>query len=1330
MAVNVLGGALEFDAVIANTQFKRQFDEIERRLQGLTNTAKKEAAEMDKLVTNATRAIAAYATLSTATNFISDIVRTRGEFQKLEVAFTTMLASKEKADKLMAQAVQLAAVTPFTLQDVATGAKQLLAYGFGAETVTDNLRTLGNIASGVGAPLNDIVYLYGTLRSQGRAFAVDIRQFAQRGIPIYEELAKVLKVNVENVSEMVEQGKVGFPQVEEAFQNLTQSGGKFFNLMEEQSKTLTGLISNLQDAWQVMLNDIGRSNEGAFGDAIKAATSLVKNYETVLDILKVIIATYGAYRAAIIATTVAQNFATAAAKGYTVAETLRYQAMLISERAMKLLNLTMLSNPFVAVATGITALVAALLIFGKETTKVKNSAELMADAQQKTAESFNEQEAKVKSLVVQISQANTTEAERIRLYNQLKAINPSIVEGINQQAINYNKLQENVNKYLNALREQFRLEANEDAIKASIKQEQFIEQQIKNQQKLIDARKKLDEQNKGKVQTFQQGLVQGVAGQADQEKLKALNEDLEKQKKITVDLANEKGKLTQIVQDGNKVEEQTVTVLKQKLQKLQEERDNVSATSKKYKEYTKQIDEINKQIEKITGKQSSKDLKKELDEREKALQDFFENLNKAEDEARRAGLTKEDSELDKLNQRYDELLTKAKELGLGAGVQQRIENARKAQTGALSIKEQVDDYKKSIEQQQQIFEQFEEAKREFGVETAKQMFKEQLQGFDSFLDFLQAEGEKALLARNTLEGQLKQEVVGPAFTNEQNKQQKERIEREKQVLADALDRSKTFNSEKLRLDEAYEQQRLAIIDKYKGADKEERLKALKEQHDAEIDELSNAAKRSSDVFKKMNKDITFLTRDQLKAHLKQLKEILANDATLPPELEEALRNYIKQLDDLIKHTGKGGKIAENFGKAAVMIDGMASAFHELGDAVKSVNEGLGDTLGTVGDVLNIFGSLASATANFASGNIIGGIQGVVKAVSGIFQIGAKARESERQAKAEIEDFNTQILIGEQEVTAQYRERQREQVKLNKLRIEGLEQEQKLLDKQRNTVNEQYQLVLQQLQKENAIVGKTTEKYGGFLGIGRKTRAKDILESLAGKSFEDLEQLFLKGQLEGKAKELFQTLQKLKEEGADIDNIIAENTREAQQLFTGTTAENITDTITQGFADGKRSVLDFADDTEDIIRGAMLNALKFQALEGPIQKLFEQFAKDAEDQGGLDKQEIADFTASINKTISDATKFAEQIEQATGVNLSQAESAQKNSLTGAIKGIREDQADLLAGQFGGLRLTAVQQLNVATNQLSVLNAIKGDTGYLVSIDRRLRNLEDTGIKMKW
>lgn len=294
-------GALSFEAYIGETDFNKSIQSMTRNVSGFTNKTVSETEKIDQAFKRLGQLAAGYLTFNQLSQLPGQIVRVRGEFQQLEIALNTMLGSKSKADALMGEIVETAGSTPFGMKDLAAGTKQLLAYGSTAEGVIGEIRMLGDVASGVSVPIGELIYLYGTLRSQGRAYAVDIRQFAGRGIPIYAELAKVLGVQREEVNALVEAGKVGFPQVEQAFRNMTSAGGMFNNLMAEQSKSLPGLIERLKDAVDQMFNDIGRANQGAIEGVIAGASLAVEHYEDIADVLTILIATYGAYKAAVIA---------------------------------------------------------------------------------------------------------------------------------------------------------------------------------------------------------------------------------------------------------------------------------------------------------------------------------------------------------------------------------------------------------------------------------------------------------------------------------------------------------------------------------------------------------------------------------------------------------------------------------------------------------------------------------------------------------------------------------------------------------------------------------------------------------------------------------------------------------------------------------------------------------------------------------------------------------------------------------------------------------------------------------------------------------------------
>lgn len=347
---------LHFDITGDNSNFLRKLREVET---GVTNTSKeieKNGLGIEDMFNKMTKAAAAFGAGFTAKELIQNIIQVRGEFQQLEVAFTTMLGSSEKANVLMAQLTETAAKTPFDLQGVANGARQLLAYGTSAEDVNETLIRLGNIAAGLSQPLGDLVYLYGTTMTQGRLYTQDLNQFTGRGIPMIKELAKEFGVAESEIRGMVEAGMIGFPEVQKVIQNLTNEGGMFFNLMQEQSKTITGQISNIGDSFSMMLNEIGKANEGIINDALSSVSYLIENYEKVGKILIELVGTYGAYRTALMAITALHNLQAAGITALTAKEAIHYSWLVLTQKAQSLLNKTLLANPYVAVAAAVTAL--------------------------------------------------------------------------------------------------------------------------------------------------------------------------------------------------------------------------------------------------------------------------------------------------------------------------------------------------------------------------------------------------------------------------------------------------------------------------------------------------------------------------------------------------------------------------------------------------------------------------------------------------------------------------------------------------------------------------------------------------------------------------------------------------------------------------------------------------------------------------------------------------------------------------------------------------------------------------------------------------------------
>lgn len=401
---------------------------------------------------------------------VTDMINVRGEFQKTSIAFETMLGSKEKADALMAQMVETAAKTPFDLQGVTSGAKQLLAYGTSADKVNETLVRLGNIASGLSIPLGELVYLYGTSMSQGRLFTQDVNQFMGRGIPLVAELSKELGKTESETRKMVTEGKVGFPELQKVIENMTNEGGKFYNLMEMQSTTLSGQISNLGDAWDSMLNSIGEDTQGIASMTISAATSIIENYDKVGKIILSIAATYGTYKAALIAVELYERRAAAARLLHI--KIIRAQAV-----AQAALNLVSKANPYVLLATAIVGVTTAMWALHDSTTTTEREMERISKRTEVYNKYLQDEKNHVNELISVLQNENSTKKERIEAFNELQTKYPQYFGKYKTEKELIDHLTESLKGYNEQLRirqELMNVKNNNDDIKRYKELEKFL----------------------------------------------------------------------------------------------------------------------------------------------------------------------------------------------------------------------------------------------------------------------------------------------------------------------------------------------------------------------------------------------------------------------------------------------------------------------------------------------------------------------------------------------------------------------------------------------------------------------------------------------------------------------------------------------------------------------------------------------------------------------------------------------------------------------------------------------------------------------------------------
>ena len=478
-------GALLFQVRADQSQIQKDVEAIKKQFEQMTNKAVEEGKKQANVWQTLLKGATAYFTLQGAQSFISQMVAVRSQFQQLEISFGTMLKSKEKANELMAQLTDLAAKTPFGLEEVSEGAKKLLAFQVPAEEVTETLRRMGDVASGLGVPMGQLIHVYGQVKAQGKLMTNDLYQFMNAGIPIIAELSKVVGKSETEIKDMVSAGKIGFTEIQAVIKNMTNEGGLFYNLMAEQSKSLGGQISNLKDNFDQMLNEIGKSSEGIVSGAIKGVSFLVENYEIIGKLIAGLIVSYGTYRAALIATAAVQQVVAARTAGMTVAEMAHYTWLVLVEKAQKLLNLTMLANPYALAAAALVGLAAALWSLKESTDANAEATERHNQLRKEQADAIDEEKNRISNLISTIQDETKSWNERNKAFLALRNSTDGVLNKystLNQMLREMSQVLKDINGRYETMNEKMSRDAvkkTNDLIKSKEEQIKKLEEEIK-----------------------------------------------------------------------------------------------------------------------------------------------------------------------------------------------------------------------------------------------------------------------------------------------------------------------------------------------------------------------------------------------------------------------------------------------------------------------------------------------------------------------------------------------------------------------------------------------------------------------------------------------------------------------------------------------------------------------------------------------------------------------------------------------------------------------------------------------------------------------------------
>ena len=1024
-------GRLLFEVRADQTDIKKDIEAIKKQFESLTEKTKEEGKKQAEVWQNLVKGATAYFTLQGASAFIKQVVAVRSQFQQLEISFGTMLKSKEKANALMSQMADLAAKTPFGLEEVSEGAKRLLAFQVPAEEVTETLRRMGDVAAGLGVPMGQLIHVYGQVKAQGKLMTNDLYQFMNAGIPIIAELSKVVGKSETEIKDMVSAGKIGFPEVQAVIKNMTNEGGLFFNLMAEQSKSLGGQISNLGDSFDQMLNDIGKASEGYISGAIQGVTFLVENYKTLGKVIAGLIVTYGAYRTAVLVNIALTKGWAVAAKEDAIAKGIQTVATNAATVATKALNAAMKANPYVLVATAVVGLVSAVVLFNKEMTVAEKAQKAYNEEQERQKGVLQKEREEYEQLIDVVKDENQSKGKRIEAFQKLQSLYPDIFS-------KYKTEEELIKNISKALKELNGVQKDRD-----LKMDQDYMQRLEMQKKALQSSLRTSA-NPAEIANIKE-QIQSVDIQIEkarkqynwQSTLNKINtlaelsaEDKVKERKLMIEEYNRRHNAKQaknqnLLQEGEKKDIRKTSLpavvatgyenftdadlgllmsKSQGLIDLDKERNKVIDTRNELLAKQKELSTKINAIQSKNGQtQADKD---EL----KKLQDEKKNIDKQLQEEYNEGKTK----TTKATKTKSELPTFDQEAHLLQTTRLVIDNELAQQKA--NIEQMQDGYDKELALIHYFYDEKAEAIRRGGEDARIALDKERA---DS----------KGLMSNETYNARLNAINENEIIANEQNSALK--IQQEQKLLDGLLEKYQTYTDQRKAIEEKYNAD-IAAMQAKLGADapqvkkaQDEKARELKKLDILYKKEGTAIAKLFENLRKKTVKEIRQTIVDAEK-EIDQLASILDMSDKDNVDYVQNLRQQLEQAKDTADRSdtvfGRLGKNIQAIFKfkpntiewkealQGVLSDAQSitGEFGQLGQEFEKLGQSTGNSsLEKFGRTLQNTANMLSRTMSFAQigssvgngwGALIGAVVGF--AVSG-FETAAKARLAHEKKLQEI-----------------------------------------------------------------------------------------------------------------------------------------------------------------------------------------------------------------------------------------------------------------------------------------------------------------------------------------
>lgn len=1347
-------------------EFKKQMQEASNQFKKVGDQATKEGNKIDGALKKVGMAVGAYFATAQLQAFAQKVIQVRSEVEKLQVSFKT-LAGAEAGGKLFEEIRQFAAATPLLVKDLASAAQTMLGFGISAEKVMPNLRAIGDISMGDAQKLQSLSLAFSQMTATGKLMGQDLLQMINAGFNPLEEISRKTGQSIGVLKEKMSEGAISAEMVRDAFMSATSEGGKFNGMLEAQSKTIAGQMSNLEGAMDDAMNAIGENFQPIIVEAIGGLTELVKNFDTVGKVILTCVEAVGAYKAA-------ELVSIAITKRHTI-------AIIAQTVAQTALNAVMALNPYVAATMAVVALAAAIYTWTDRTTAQERAEERLRQRNKDLEEALDDRREASEALLSAVTDETKTDNERSEALQKLKEREAAVfekydtfIELTNKRTEAQKKLNEAIRDEANAQKERG-YEADKkalDVIKDYEKnptnsyawmrvQGEFEKDTGKNAagrgneitKWMSEIKKRINIQDRERSTSAQSSYLASISGMSidamkdEETHMKSLLNQAKKQNKEYI-LTN--GILVSRAQ------------LVERINKLQERQKEQGVTSNPYKEALGEWEKATKKI---------KDLQRKAN----------------------TSLTKEErTKLDEELKAQEAALKTAKEKLESYGWKDPSKNKGQDRTAVVKSKQQREAERAERDTQLAIEKARVDAMKEGKEKTLKQIdieYEAEMNRINDWYDDLivqRVQREEELWKANPQNKDKKFVASASAYehTAEDNSQYVAQLSnaqnKRSKAITKANEEERKANEQAMReyLREfgTYEEKRLAITQEYaqkiKDAKTEGEKLTLGEQEKSEIQELEEqfgrAAQALSDLFgdaaKKSTAEIEKIIAKyrELLEYMqgkKSQEELISGGNWTQTELTGAVDKVksgkvdVKGLDDLIKKFEDSLKARDPFTPIKDAFQKIRNAakdgnvsFKDLGVGLSEASDAVADyllpNLNKIGDaVTTIFGegagnvvkdatSLVSGTLGMGkgvgqimSGDILGGVASAMSGFAEIFStisswgVTDNIEEMNRaiaQATESIDNFSWAM----NEYINDLKESTSSEAYSNyKSAAENLGRQMKsykdIIRSSESVYSSDNWLgfgghdsILYHLQK------------GGYdeNGIFQTLLSRGYKKDLADWSAEDW------FNLRKSDAALYSELQSLiteigESEGwgeyAEKINNAADAMAELsgkQEELRDALKENVTGISFDAMEDEFKSVLsDMDSDAEDFTNMFQrhINDVSFRYLTEQMSDELDAYYNalyNAASNGGIDATEAASLAAMRQEIIDETMKQRELLKEAGAIkDINESTGAQ--ATTRGISNIREDQADVMNGRLTYIQSVVTQQLQQIIEQKAIASGIK-------------------------